>query len=275
MKIEPLAINAVSTPPANLVECLDAYAAAGFKHVEFPMGVVTGYLDHNHTPADARKLLDERGMDCIGGWELPVLCFAAEHERKENHQQLLQNARLIADLGGTNMVCGTDGPGEDQSSADPLGRLAQGFAQAADLIVSTGVTICLEFNWSPIVKSFRTAAESARRSDRNNVGVLFDAAHYHCSPSKFEQLTPENVATIRHVHVDIMADKPGELSDCNGDRVLPGQGGCLDLKAIFGHIEKLGYNGYFSIEMFSEELWALPAEQAAKRMYQSLLTLVD
>ncbi len=62
------------------------------------------------------------------------------------------------------------------------------------------------------------------------------------------------------------------MLDCNADRELPGRGH-LDLKKIFGAIEKHGYRGYFSIEMFSQELWDLPASKSARRMYQSLLPL--
>jgi sugar phosphate isomerase/epimerase len=76
------------------------------------------------------------------------------------------------------------------------------------------------------------------------------------------------------VHVDDMRDKPAELSNCNSDRVLPGQG-ILDLRALFGRLEEHGYRGLYSIEMFSEELWAMPAEQAAQQMYDSLLPLCD
>ncbi len=102
---------------------------------------------------------------------------------------------------------------------------------------------------------------------------MFDPAHYHCTPTKFDQLNAQNIAAIRHVHVDDMADKPGELSNCNSDRVLPGKG-CLDLPAIFKQLEKNGYRGYFSIEMFSERLWAMPPRTAAKLMYDSLLPFV-
>jgi 4-hydroxyphenylpyruvate dioxygenase len=87
-------------------------------------------------------------------------------------------------------------------------------------------------------------------------------------------ITRESVPFIRHVHVDDMRDKPAELSNCNADRVLPGKGH-LDLKTLFGAIEGHGYHGYFSIEMFSDELWAMPAEKAARLMYQSLLPLCD
>jgi 4-hydroxyphenylpyruvate dioxygenase len=87
-------------------------------------------------------------------------------------------------------------------------------------------------------------------------------------------LDADSVPFIAHVHVDDMADKPGELCNCNSDRVLPGEG-CLDLKQIFGRLEEFGYKGYFSIEMFDEELWAMPAVESAKRMYDSLQYLCD
>ena len=63
--------------------------------------------------------------------------------------------------------------------------------------------------------------------------------------------------------------KPGDRSDCNGDRVLPGEG-ILPLKAMFNRIEAAGYKGFFSIEMFNADLWALPCGEAAKRMYASM-----
>ena len=274
MKRHQLAINSVSTSGDSLEERLDAYGEAGFTNVEFQLGHVKSYLAQGNSAGDARRLLDARGLRCIGGFECGLEAFSPEEQRTKNHALLVENARLIAELGGTNLVLGTDGPAGGNAVPDPLGALADAFAEVAEKIADTGVGLCIEFNWSPLVKSLRTAAEVARRSGARNVGVLFDPAHYHCTPSKFEQITAESVALIRHVHVDDMNDKPGELSNCNSDRALPGDG-CLDLRALFGQIERHGYTGYFSIEMFSDALWALPPREAARQMYESLLPLCD
>ena len=270
MKKSQFAINSVSTMRFGLEECLAAYHAAGFENVEFVLKHVKDYLAQGHTVADVKQLLDSYQLRCIGGFETHVAVFAADEAREANHALLAENAKLLGDLGATCMVVGTDGPADLSTVKDPMGDIAKVFAQLAKRIKSTGVTLCLEFNWSPVVKSLRTAAEIARRTRATNVGVLFDPAHYHCTPTKFDQLTPENIAMIRHVHVDDMADKPAELSNCNSDRALPGQG-CLDLKGIFKQLEKNGYKGYFSIEMFSEKLWAMPPKKAAKIMYDSLV----
>lgn len=272
MQVAQLAINSVSTIRHGLTESLAAYHEAGFRYVEFPLRHVRDYLEQGHTMADVRHLLDQYGMRCIGGYDIAVECFSPAGQRTENHERIAENARFLAELGGTNLVVGTDGPADLSVVADPLGEMAEVFGEVAATIADTGVTLCIEFNWSPLVKSLRTAAEIARRSGTDNVGVVFDPAHYYCTPTKFNQLTPENVSKIWHVHVDDMRDKPAELSNCNSDRVLPGQG-ILDLRALFGQIEAYGYEGFFSIELFNEDLWALPAPEAARLMYESLVAL--
>ena len=134
------------------------------------------------------------------------------------------------------------------------------------------VTIAVEFNWSPVVKSLQSAVLVAQKVNHPQVGILFDPAHYYTTVTKFEHLTAEAVRWIKHVHIDDMRDKPGELSNCNSDRVLPGQG-ILDLHGIIAKLEQYGYKGYYSIEMFNDDLWQLPAAEAAAQCYQSMLTL--
>jgi len=270
MRREQLAINSVSTR-GEFEKMLAGFRAAGFGKVEFALWQVKEYLGKERTPADLRALLDKHELQCIGGFEAALECFS--DNVKANHDLHVENAKLLSALGGTNMVVGTDGP-KSGPSMDALDGLARGIRSVAGRIAEYGVNILIEFNWSPVVKSLRTAAEIVRRSGAPNAGVLFDPAHYHCTPTKFDELTPGNVATIKHVHVNDMRDKPGELSDCNGDRELPGDG-ILDLRALFGRIEELGYRGDFSIEMFSETLWALPPAEAARRMVASLLPLCE
>lgn len=270
MRISQLAINSVSTRQSSLEEALAAYSSAGFRNVEFVIPQIKEYLGEGHSIDDFAVLLDKYGLHCVGGFETVLEAFSPPAQRSANHAVLVENARLLGELGGTALVVGTDGPPDISAVPDVLGVLADAFAQVAEQILDTGVTLCIEFNWSPVVKSVRSAVEIARRSEAPNVGVVFDAAHYHCTPSKFEHLNAESIPFIRHVHVDDMRDKPGELSNCNSDRVLPGQG-CLDLRALFGQLDRHGYEGYYSIELFNDELWAMPAAEAARLMYESLL----
>jgi 4-hydroxyphenylpyruvate dioxygenase len=273
MKTKQLAMHSISTHHRDLEEALDAYAGAGFRSVELFLPHLKDWLARGHTMAEARAQLAARDLKCIGGFETHVVCFGSADARRANHDLHLANARLIDELGGGVIVVGTDGP--EAPFADPLTALepiAGALRELARRLDGLNVRIALEFNWSPVVKSLRSAVQVARQVDDPRIGVLFDPAHYYVTPTKFADLTVESVAHILHVHLDDMSDKPADLSHCNSDRVLPGQG-ILDLPALIGRLEELGYQGMFSLEMFNAELWAMPADHAARLCYQSLLPL--
>jgi 4-hydroxyphenylpyruvate dioxygenase len=269
MRVEQAAINSVSTRHTSLEEGLDAYAGAGFRRVEFVIPQLKGWLAARSVP-DLKRLLDSRGIQCIGGFETHLECFGPPDRMRANHETHLANARLLHDLGGGILVVGTDGPElRDAAALDVVGATLRSLAnEMGDLKVH----LALEFNWSPLVKSLMSAVRAVEAADNPHEGILFDTAHYYTTVSKMEHLTPAAVRWIKHVHINDMQNIPGELSNCNSDRVLPGHG-ILPLTQIVGTLESSGYQGFFSIEMFNEELWGLPADDAARRCYESLTQL--
>jgi 4-hydroxyphenylpyruvate dioxygenase len=272
MKQSQLAIVSVTTRQKDLIEALDAYAQAGFSNVEFVLPLVKDWLRVGHNVNDVLRLLNERHMHCIGGFETTVTCFGTPEEIAVNHMLHLHNAKLVHQLGGRVLVVGTDGP--NQSSYEAIEVISKSFRLLAEQLEGTEVSLALEFNWSPCIKSLKSAALVCEQVAHPQVGILFDPAHYYTTTTKFEHLTPETMRWIRHMHVDDMQDKPGELSNCNDDRTLPGQA-IVGLPALLAALERYGYNGYYSIEMFSEDLWSRPASEAARLCYQSLLPLCE
>ena len=270
MRQEQLAINSISTRHSDLEEALEAYSAAGFRQVEFHLPLIRQWLVDGRTLADVAALLKSRELKSIGGFEVALFGFAPESERSENHRVQRENAEMIHALGGGTLVVGTDGPPIPSVEALPV--LADAVRLFANSIDNLDVTVALEFNWGPLVKSLASAVEVCERVGCPNVGILFDPAHYHCTVTKFEDLDQRSIPWIKHVHLDDMQDKPGELSNCNSDRVLPGEG-ILDLAALITRIESGGYTGAFSIEMFNDKLWELPSAEAARRCYESLVPL--
>lgn len=263
-----LAINSITTTHADLPAALAAYAQAGFPNVEFHLPLVHDWLAAGHTVDDVRHLLAQHNLRSIGGFQHGVECFSSPESQRTNHALQLENARLIHELGGGTLVVGTDGPPTPSLAA--LDTVAATFATLARQLEGLDVTLALEFNWSPLVKSLASAARVCELVNHPQVGILFDPAHYYTTVTKFDDIRAETVRWIKHVHVNDMANKPGELSNCNSDRELPGQG-ILNLHAIFDALKTHGYDGFHSIEMFSDDLWALPAPEAARRCYESLL----
>jgi 2-keto-myo-inositol isomerase len=272
MKAERLAINSQCTFHWNLEEALDAYAAAGFRCVEPHLNLVKDWLDAGHTVDEARRLFEERNLSVVASSQLEVMCFGSPDARMPNLRANAENARIIRELGANKMIVGTDGP--EQNSVEALDAVAGAMWNLAEATEDVGVEIAIEFNWSPIIKSLQSAVRVAKIADHPRVGVLFDAAHYHVTPTKLRDINEGSVRHIKHVHLDDMPDTPADLTHRDFDRVLPGEG-VIDLPEIISALERNGYEGYFSIEMFSAKLWRLPAKEAARRCYESLLPLCE
>ena len=268
MQRSQLAINSITTRQGSFEEALDAYAAAGFPQVEFHLPLLKDWLASRHSIDDARAALASRNLVAIGGFQAPLECFSDKAAQEKNRALHLENVRLIDALGGGTLVMGTDGPATP--SVNALNIVAGTLRTLATQIEGLNVNLALEFNWGPLVKSLDSARRVCELVDHPQVGILFDPAHYHCTVTKFGDINAESVRWFKHVHLNDMADKPGDLSNCNADRVLMGDG-ILDLHALIGRIDELGYSGAYSIELFNEELWQLPAQETASRCYQSLL----
>lgn len=272
MKAERLTINSQCTFQHNLEEALDAYAAAGFRCVEPHLNLIKDWLNDGHTVDEARRLFEERNLSVVASSQLEVMCFGSPDARLPNLKANAENVRLIRELGADKMIVGTDGP--EQNSVEALDSVAHAVRNLAEYTEDLGVDIAIEFNWSPIVKSLQSAVRVAELADHPRVGVLFDTAHYHVTPTKLEDVNERSVRWIKHVHLNDMPDIPADLAHRDFDRVLPGYG-VLDLPGIIGALERNGYGGYFSIEMFNADLWALPAKETARRCYESLLPLCE
>jgi 2-keto-myo-inositol isomerase len=272
MKADRLAINSQSTFQHNLEEALDAYAAADFRNVEPHLNLVKDWLDDGHTVDDTRRLFEERDLSLVASSQLEVMCFGSPDARLPNLRANAENVRLIRELGADKMIVGTDGP--EQNSVEALDAVAHAVRNLAEFTEDLGVDIAIEFNWSPLVRSLPSAVWVAEKADHPRVGVLFDTAHYHVTPTKLADINERSVRFIKHVHLNDMPDTPADLTHRDDDRVLPGEG-VLDLLGIIERLEASGYDGFFSIEMFSADLWQLPTKEAARRCYESLLPLCD
>lgn len=267
MKADQLAINSITTRQSSLDEALDAYAAAGFRNIEFHLP-----LAKDAGVDQVRLKLAKHGLTSIGGFDVALSCFGEPNERERSLAALLDNARFLHELGGGVLVFGTDGPNEP--SLDALETVAEALVTTVDGIAELNVVLALEFNWGPLVRSLESAIRVVGQVNHPRIGVLFDPAHYRTTVTKLEQLTPQNVRWIKHVHFNDMNGTPGEFANCNTDRVLPGEG-VLGLKRIITALEAGGYRGFFSVELFSEELWSLPAAEAAARCYASCLNFCE
>ena len=161
------------------------------------------------------------------------------------------------------------GPAGGRGDADARELVVSGLSRIAAAAGDAGVRLGLE----PIHASQRDALtlittipatlELLDEADLPDVGIMVDLWHLGDTPEIERHLT-ENIDRITGVHV-------AERLPGRDDRGLPGER-CGELMRV---LREAGWRGAWDVEIFGDaerpdSLWSLPADEAAKRAYESL-----
>src|SRR4028119_992332 len=135
MKYEQLAINTISLR-GTLPEIITATTEAGFSNIEWYIGQIKGYVNEGHTLAEVAALLQNAGLQSVGGFECGLEAFSSSESQTANHAYIVENARLLAELGQgkqQSLVVGTDGAAIGDLEK-PVERYAEVVGQIANQI---------------------------------------------------------------------------------------------------------------------------------------------
>ena len=123
-------------------------------------------------------------------------------------------------------------------------------------------------DWT-IISSIPEAVELLDDADRTALGIQFDTWHLWNTESLLEDVE-RHCDRFVGVHVVDWRDPTRNWAD----RVLPGDG-VADLPAILGALERAGWDGFYDLEIFSDNgafgnawpdsLWNVPAGELARR----------
>jgi sugar phosphate isomerase/epimerase len=269
---DDLVLCAGTIPDAGFRERVEAAAAGGFSAIslwgrDYRRGRTEGLSD-----ADMRALLDDHGLavaelDGVGQWWPGSSGMAPPVEGDEADSFFAfteQDMYAIADAVGARSINAV----EVYSATDvPLDDAADAFAALCDRAAEHGLVVHLEYlPWSAIPDP-RTAAEILERADRPNGGVLVDSWHHFRSGSDdgaLRSVPPERVVAVQ------LNDAPQQPEDdlvdeCLHRRLVPGEG-AIDLVGLVQLLDEMGSEAPIGVEVMSDEVFALPAKDAAKRV---------
>ncbi len=114
----------------------------------------------------------------------------------------------------------------------------------------------------------RKVVEATKDPD---VGLVLDAFHFYVGGSTWDMLEGLDPARLFVVHLDDAEQRPrAELTDTH--RLLPGDG-VIPLRELVKRLQKIGYSGVYSIELFRPEYWKrdpLEVAQLARSKMEAL-----
>jgi sugar phosphate isomerase/epimerase len=259
-----LSISQITTVTQPFADDLDAYRAAGAEGV----GIWEMKLAEDSLERFCSSGLGAAAAVPAVPSILPLPRMDGPADPSERIDAICASVHRLARFEPSSVVCLT-GPGGDRDT------VVEGLRTIGDEAARAGVRIGLEpinrvggEDWTSI-SSLQEAAELLDDADRPALGIQFDSWHLWN--------TPELVAEIeRHVHrfVGVHIADWREPTRGWADRVLPGDG-VADLPALLGTLERAGWDGFYDLEIFSDNgtfgnawpgsLWDVPEEELARR----------
>jgi sugar phosphate isomerase/epimerase len=267
-------ISQVSTLAASFADDVRAYAAAGVD------GIGVWELKLGDGPDD--EALEQLAASGLGSATavpvvpsiLPLPLLPGPDDPAQRIESLQASLHRLARFAPAAVLCFTGPAGE--RDPDEARRIAvDGLRAVAREAERAGVRIALEpfqreglEDWS-LISTLAEAAELIDEVGSDAVGIQFDVWHLWNSADVLEEL-PRHAHLVAGVHVNDWREPTRGWAD----RVLPGEG-AADLPAILGVLEDVGWEGFYDLEIFSDNgvfgsaypgsLWDLDAAELARR----------
>jgi sugar phosphate isomerase/epimerase len=260
--ISPFAPPVISPIPFR--DRCEAAGKAGYRGI----GVGQDDLRHTlraHSHADVRAILADNGLawfeiEFIGDF----LSTQADSPAIWDQRRFILDA--ARDLGAAHVKAGTSGPDL------PMALKIERFAELCDEAASFGANITLEISPIGRIADLATAATLVAGAGRRNGGLLIDIWHMTRMGVSNDDIAALPGALITHVE---LSDGPlvqvGDYLDDTIMRRRPCGQGEFDTAGFLAAIDATGYGGPYGVEILSDEIRAMPVDQAARVTFDAAL----
>jgi len=267
-------ISQVTTLTSSFAADLATYRAAGAEAVGVWELKLPGGGD-----AEALEQLEASGLGSAAAIPLipsilPLPLMAGPDEPQERVEAICASLHRLAPFRPSGVVCLT-GPAQARDADAAREVVVEGLRTIGAEAERAGVRVGLEpinrvggENWT-IVSSIPEAVELLEAADRPALGLQFDTWHLWDTETLLEDIESE-AGRFVGVHVADWREPTRSWAD----RVLPGEG-VADLPAILGALDRAGWEGFYDLEIFSDNgtfgnawpdsLWDAPADELARR----------
>ena len=257
---------------------MEAAASAGFRAVSLWGRDYAGARQEGYSDSDLVALLDDHGLavaelDPAWWWTPGAATFSIPPELDPVDVFRFGESDLfgIGEALGARSVNAADVVGGDWSVDDA----AASFAGLCDRAAEFGLLVHLEWlAWSRI-PDLTTALAVVTLADRPNGGLNIDT--WHCArtgtkPADLLAIPGERVLAVQLD--DGPADPERNLVEATlHQRLLPGDG-AFDLYGYLNALRQIGADAPIGVEVFSDELHALGAREAAVRAAEATRRLL-
>ena len=260
-----LALNGATTMKADLETDIRAAAAAGYDLVELRSNKLYDYLE-TKTVDDLKALLADTGIGVLSINTLEHITWRSDEDYAAIKEECAKLSEISQAIGCPYVlsVPGAlrQGPKTDEETIEESVRVLN---ELADIAESYGIKLGFEFlgEAGNSVTTLDLGSKIVELVDRESVGNVIDTYHFYAGSSSFDALENLDPAKLFIFHINGAEDLPkDQLNDSK--RLYPGEG-VLPIGEMKAILDKIGYDGPASVEIFRPEYWEQdPFEVAVK-----------
>ncbi len=262
---ERFCLNTATIKTTPLYIQIELARKAGFRQIGLGLKDVEAAMAEGKSLEDIKAELDSSGL------RVAEFCFLAGWQDADE-------ARLKEVLNQTHQLCEVSrGLGCEIVVTVPalkpgwLRGASERFRQVCRAAGEYGIRVALEFpGIAADVKDLRSARDLVSAAACPNGGLVIDTFHFFLGGSKVADLEPMVPEEIFLVHVSDAMNLPMEkLRIPHDNRTYPGDG-IIDFAPIFKQLDRLGYNGAISLEIWNRELHQSNPAEVVKKGCESL-----
>ena len=252
----------------TLKEKIYAIAKAGFDGVEI---FENDFLTNNLSPKEVKKLVKDHGLEITLFQPFRDFEGMPDQHRKRAFDRAKKKFEIMEEL-ETNLIliCSNT----SNISLGGIDRAADDFYELGEIAKERSIKVGYEaLAWGKYINDHRDAWEIVRRANHENVGIILDSFH---TLSKKIDLNSISSIPAEKIFIVQLADAPSHNMDLlywsRHFRNMPGQGD-LPISDFMNALDRTGYDGYLSLEIFNDSYRSGPREQIAKDGKKSLVSL--
>ncbi|WP_082605453.1 sugar phosphate isomerase/epimerase [Curvibacter sp. PAE-UM] len=167
-------------------------------------------------------------------------------------------------------------------ASQDLDHIARDLRKLAMLAIPFGIRIAYEgLSWGRTINEYTTAWDVVNRADAPNLGVCIDSYHILAAKTPLDAILDLDPAKIFLVQLsDFMwRETPTfeeRMATARTYRVFPREGvHTEELIDLVQKLDRLGYAGDYSFEVFNDDFVQMPLPMVAERARKSALWLAD
>ncbi len=167
-------------------------------------------------------------------------------------------------------------------ASQDIDHLARDLRKLAMLAIPLGIRIAYEgLSWGRTVNEFTTAWDVVCRADCPNLGLGLDSFHIFAAKTSLEEidyLDPEKIFLVQLADFMWQETRTFEerMTTARTFRVFPGEGVHSEqLVDLVLKLDRLGYAGDYSFEVFNDDYQQMPLPMVAERARRSALWLAE